>query len=67
MSDTLERKDWEDAKASSEQQIKQAEINLIIGNSLLTLANTKLSEFPKEEEEDPMPDAVKEIIDEVKK
>jgi len=62
----LERKDWEDAKKSAEATIKNSEINLIIGNNLLTLANAELSKLPKEED-DPMPDAVKEIIDEVKK
>lgn len=66
MSNTLERKDWEDAKKSAESTIKNSEINLIIGNNLLALAIDELDKFPKEEE-DPMPDAVKEIVDEVKK
>jgi len=62
----LEKKDWENAKKSSEDQIKQAEINLIVGNNLLALANTELSKFPeeekKEEEDDPMPEEVKEMV-----
>ena len=61
----IEKKDWEDAKKSAEETIKNSEINMIIGTNLLKLSERHLKKFS--DKEDPMPETVKEIVKGAKK
>ena len=64
----IEKKDWEDLKKDAEKRVKACEIDLIQFNTLIKMCDEKLKEFPVEKkEDDPMPEEVKGIIDEVKK
>jgi len=66
MSDTLTRKDWETARVHYASCFIRDRTNWEASEFMMKRCDEEISKFPKDEK-DPMPDAVKEIIDEVKK
>lgn len=68
----IDKKDWvvakktfEDLTKSQENQIVNAELNLEIYKLLMPYIENKIKEFP-EENKDPMPQEVKELVSELK-
>lgn len=48
----LEKKDWESARKSAETMIKQALVDLEVGNNLLKTTEENLKKFPEEDDKD---------------
>ena len=68
----IEKKDWvvakktfEDLTKSQENQIVNAELNLELYKLLVPYIENKIKEYP-EEEKDPMPQEVKDLVKEIK-
>jgi hypothetical protein len=61
MSEEITKKDWETAVLQYEAMIVNGKMTAEIHSVCLEYAKKKVSEFPKEEIKDPMPEQVKEI------
>lgn len=60
----IEKKDWEELLKNAEARLHIAEIDMEQYRSLIELCGRKLNEFPKEEEEK-MPEELKETLKEI--
>ena len=62
----IEKQDWQkvldDNTKSLEDMTKQFNLTKPQFEAMITLAKSKLSEFPAEKEADPMPEEIKEVL-----
>lgn len=62
----IEKKDWETALKQYEAMLINNLINSEAYEKMIEVCENKIKEYP-EEEKDPMPEEIKEVIKEVKK
>jgi len=59
----IEKKDWEQALKAYENMLINAQVNMIAQETMVKICEDKIKEFP---DEDPMPEELKEVVEEVK-
>ena len=58
----IKKEDWEAARKQFDNLQVNSIINSEIYDAALELLDKRIAEFPKEEEKDPMPEEVKEVV-----